>query len=309
MYTTLSELQEHSRWLSRYAHNVTSQQGEDGIVEKALSVLPDRDRWCVEFGAWDGKVDSNTYALVNSHGYRGVFIEPDPVRFRGLQQTHGGSGRHILLNAAVGFQKSDNLDALLSKSDIPKDFDLLSIDIDGNDYHVWDEVKDYRPKLVLIEYNWTSHNSVLFVQEKSAQVSRGSSPASLVELARTKGYELIAVTAPNLLFVASEYYKAYDIPDNSLAVMRDESLVPKIFVGYDGHIFLVQGSAFGSIQVPWHGLSLTESKVQVLPGWLQKNAGRYSLVNKVVFGVLHPQRALRRFKMFVQRHQSPAPSQ
>src|SRR4051794_29873501 len=113
MPNTLRELQEQSRWLSRYAYNVTSQQGEDGIIEKALSLLPERTHWCVEFGAWDGKRDSNTYALMTSHGYRGVFIEPDPARFRELQVTHGESGRNVLLNSFVGFDCSDSLDALL----------------------------------------------------------------------------------------------------------------------------------------------------------------------------------------------------
>jgi hypothetical protein len=71
----LNELQEQTRWLSRYASNVTSTTGEDGIIAKVLSLLPQRTSWCVEFGAWDGKLYSNTYDLVRSHDYRGVFIE------------------------------------------------------------------------------------------------------------------------------------------------------------------------------------------------------------------------------------------
>jgi hypothetical protein len=59
----LKQLQEQSRWLSRHASNVTSQCGEDGIIAKALSLIPERTFWCVEFGAWDGKLYSNTYDL------------------------------------------------------------------------------------------------------------------------------------------------------------------------------------------------------------------------------------------------------
>src|SRR5258708_13832303 len=168
----LKQLQEQGRWLSRYASNVTSQSGEDGIIAKALSLLPDRTSWCVEFGGWDGRLYSNTYDLVASRNYRGVFIESDPVRFRDLQLTHGASGRNVLLNAFVGFSKSDGLDVLLSRCDIPREFDLLSIDIDGNDYYVWEAVDEYRPKLVVIEFNPTLSNSVLFVQKKEPRITQ-----------------------------------------------------------------------------------------------------------------------------------------
>jgi hypothetical protein len=137
----LSKLKEQSQWLSRHAFNVTSQHGEDGIIARALSLLPEHTFWCVEFGAWDGKELSNTYDLIKSHNYRGVFIEADPIKFRDLEVTHGLSGKNVLLNAFVGFEKSDSLDVLLSRCDIPAKFDLLSIDIDGNDYHVWKQSK------------------------------------------------------------------------------------------------------------------------------------------------------------------------
>jgi hypothetical protein len=279
----LKELQEQSRWLTKYASNVTSQCGEDGIIAKALTLLPDRDRWCVEFGAWDGKFASNTYDLVISQDFRGVFIEADPKRFLELERTHGASGRNVLLNHMVGFTKSDSLDVLLSRCDIPTHFDLLSIDIDGNDYYVWEAVGKYRPKLVVIEFNPTIGNSILFVQKKDTGVSQGASPASLAELGRQKGYELIAATYLNLLFVDAKYYPAFEIPDNSLMLMRDDSTTPKIFVGYDGHIFISHGKHKTSISLPWHGLQLKESDIQVLPDHLQKYPDGYSKAEKRSF--------------------------
>ena len=77
-------------------------------------------------------------------GIRGVLIEADPVRFTDLERTHGASGRNVLLNAFVGFSSSDSLDMLLARCEIPQQFDLLSIDIDGNDYYVWDLARQYR---------------------------------------------------------------------------------------------------------------------------------------------------------------------
>jgi hypothetical protein len=296
----LRELQEQSRWLSRYAFNVTSQRGEDGIIAKALSLLPERSLWCVEFGAWDGKLYSNTYDLISSHNYRGVFIEADPVRFRDLELTHGASGKNVLLNAFVGFSKVDCLDVLLSRCEIPKKFDLLSIDIDGNDYYVWEALEEYRPNLVMIEFNPTFSNSVLFVQKKDHETRQGSSPASLVELAQRKGYELIAATFLNLLFVSAEHYGAFGVADNSLALMRDDSDIPHIFVGYDGHVFLSQGNLLGSITLPWHKLRLKESDIQVLPERLQKYPDQYTRTQKFLyylkFGLQNPRRVLRRLQ-------------
>jgi hypothetical protein len=279
----LKQLQGQSRWLSRHAFNVTSQCGEDGIIAKALSLLPARTSWCVEFGAWDGKLYSNTYNLIQSQNYRGVFIEADPIRFRNLEATHGPSGRNVLINAFVGFSKSDGLDTLLEGSGIPKNFDLLSVDIDGNDYYVWEAVDNYRPSLVIIEFNPTLANSVLFVQKKDPGITQGSSPASLVSLAHLKGYELIAVTSWNLLFAASEHYGAFAISDNSLPVMRDDSNVPQIFIGYDGHVFVSQANELGSITLPWHGIKLKESDVQVLPKALQKYPDQYNRIERLRF--------------------------
>jgi hypothetical protein len=290
----LKDLQEQSRWLSRHASNVTSECGEDGIIAKALDLLSERTSWCVEFGAWDGKSASNTCDLILSQNYRAVLIESDLGRFRDLERRHGPAGRHVLINSSVGFSKADSLDTLLSRCEIPKNFDLLSIDIDGNDYYAWEAVDAYRPKLVVIEFNPTISNSTLFVQEKKGGRRQGASPASLVELGRRKGYELIATTYLNLLFVASEHYAAFGIADNSLALMRDDSGVPRIFVGYDGHVFLSHGERSGFISLPWHGLRLKEPDVQVLPERLQKYPDEYSPAEKRAFrwkfGLKHPWR-------------------
>lgn len=48
-------------WLNHHAKTVTSQSGEDGIIEKILEVIKDNDNWCVEFGSWDVKACSNTF--------------------------------------------------------------------------------------------------------------------------------------------------------------------------------------------------------------------------------------------------------
>jgi hypothetical protein len=70
-----------------HARNVHSQEGEDGIIEHLLSLLPERDHWCVEFGAWDGVYLSNTFHLIESKGYHAVLIEGSSERYETLRKN------------------------------------------------------------------------------------------------------------------------------------------------------------------------------------------------------------------------------
>src|SRR5579872_1690072 len=100
---------------------------------------------------------------------------------------------------------------MLVGTPIPRDFDLLSIDIDGNDYHAWAAVKTYRPKAVVIEFNPTIPNEVDFVQEPVTHLNHGASLAALVRLAREKGYELVSTTLNNAFFVEQKYFSRFNI--------------------------------------------------------------------------------------------------
>jgi hypothetical protein len=279
--STLASLKRASRWLGKFASSVTSQNGEDGIVAKALSLLPDLNHWCVEFGAWDGRHFSNTYDLVDRHGYSVVLIEGNAVKYRQLCSNYAHRDRSIVLNAYVGWTPEDGLDHLLRPHPIPRNPDFLSVDIDGNAYHVWDAMKEFKPKLVLIEYNWTMPNAVQFVQPADASCHQGSSPAALVTLAKTKGYELISATKLNLLFVDRDYYSKFGIRDNSLDVILDEEPT-HLFFGYDGTVFLSGGR-----RLPWHhGFQLSDRKLQALPRMVRKFPSTYSLIEKCVFAIL-----------------------
>jgi hypothetical protein len=279
---TLDAVKKRSRWLNEYAKNVYSQSGEDGIVTKALSILPKTTGWCVEFGAWDGQHLSNTFNLVANHNYHAILIEADPKRFSELRSSYPHSDRAIFINALVGFDPDTNLDCLLRAQPVPKDFDLLSIDIDGNDYSVWEAIEAYRPRLVLIEYNPTIANAVHFVQARDYATSQGASAAALISLGKRKGYELIAVTGLNLLFTTREFFDLFNITDNSLAAMRDDSEIPHVFVGFDGHVFL-RHSADAGLHIIWHALFLPESAVQLLPKRLQKYPAQYTDFERTVY--------------------------
>ncbi len=266
-----AEATKQNRWLSAHARDVNSQWGEDGILEKVLETIGERDRWCVEFGAADGKAMSNTAALIDAQGYSAVLIEASPRKYRDLVARRGGDPRVVTVRTFVGYEGEDRLDALLARvaPALPREFDLLSIDIDGNDYHVWEAVLRYQPKVVIIEHNPSMPNAIEFVQPRDPRCCQGSSLRSIVGLAGRKGYELVAVTETNGIFVDRRYFSRFGIRDNSLATLRpDEKFVTYLLSGYDGTVF-VRGHG----EVVWHEVRYLERRLQQVPRFLRRFPG------------------------------------
>ena len=89
-----------------------------------------------------------------------------------------------------GHSSPTSLPALLAAHGAPLEFDFLSIDIDGADYHVWADLAPtlYRPKVLCIEFNPTCSNTTVFVQAADARTHQGSSLLALVELGQSMGY-------------------------------------------------------------------------------------------------------------------------
>lgn len=272
-----------STWLLEHKRDVYSQTGEDGVIEKIFEIIPDTDKWCVEFGAWDGMYLTNTRHLIESNGYSAVLIEADKSKFSALQHNYSNRNNVIAINKFVGFTKQDGLDQILSKTPIPHDFDFLSIDIDGNDYHVWQAIATYKPKVVVVEFNPTIPTALRFVQPADPSINQGASLLSLVELGKDKGYELVSVLRFNAIFVRAEYYPLFGIESNSAESLRtDLEAVTYLFSGYDGRIFLR-----GCCHLPWHGVALKESRMQRLPGFLRQYPGNYTRWRKRMFHIFH----------------------
>jgi hypothetical protein len=123
--------------LKAYERNDTSQYREDGVIERALAVIGDRNGWCVEFGASDGVYLSNTHRFINREGFSAVLIEASDTAVA-LQKRYEGRSDIFLFRRFVEFEGPNRLDAILASTPISLEFDVLSTDIDGNDYHIWD---------------------------------------------------------------------------------------------------------------------------------------------------------------------------
>lgn len=255
-----TRVKKDSTRLSQFASNVTSQSGEDGIIAQIFSIMGTRNQYCVEFGAWDGKFASNTWALINQHGWGGLLIEGSPEKFADLRQTYLGNERVHLVDRYVDFGVN-SLDAILREAHAPPDLDMISIDIDGADYYVWESMQEFRPRLVVIEYNPSIPNDVIFIQDKDLSVNHGNSLAALYELARTKHYELVATTAGNALFVVADEFPKFGITDNDPDAMRaPDAHESRFFQLYDGTLVLI-----GCQHLIWHDKPITHEHLQVLP--------------------------------------------
>ncbi|MDP9091554.1 MAG: FkbM family methyltransferase [Actinomycetota bacterium] len=287
-------------WPLEHARDVYSQMGEDGIAEALLAQFPNRNNWVVEFGAWDGVHLSNSRYLVAHRDFSAVLIEGSDRRFTDLEALYRNRADVHTIHAYVRTCDPNTLDDILSRTPTPKDFDYLSIDIDGNDYHVWASLLAYRPKLVCIEFNPTVASDIEFIQPDDFSIKHGASIKAMVNLGRQKGYELAAMTTGNAFFVSEEMFPYVEIADNSINVLRaDTSYVTHVFSGYDGTMFIV-----GSTELPFHQIPMRLANHQELPRLLRKFPLDYGPGRKVTFwayyAARHPanlsRKALRRFR-------------
>ena len=278
-------------WLLDHKSDQTSQFGEDGILQKILEVLPETDKWAVEFGAWDGIHCSNTRNLILEKRYNAVFIEPVLERFKQLEKNYADFPEQTIefINGFVGFTQTDGLDTLLTSTPIPKNFDLLSVDIDGNDYYVWKAVEAYRPKIVVIEYNPTIPECVDFVQPADPSTMQGAGLLTLTNLGKEKGYELICVTTGNAIFIDRQYFPLFEIEDNSPAALRqDRRNLTYLFCGYDGKVYARNGFGDG-FELPWHKHMVEEIELEYLPRILREPSYNYGPWKKFLYSfyILH----------------------
>lgn len=202
----------NSLWLRKCMDNVTSQNGEDGVIEAIFDKIGTMNKFCCEFGADDGITYSNTWRLIRD-GWNAVLIEPNEERFKLLDVFAAHQrGRVMALNCSVevdGYNGQNSLDNILKYSHAPRNLDLLSIDVDGLDLAIWRSLKHFHPRVVIIEVN-----SFIPPGKIRDATWLGACIQSVVKMGKSKGYEL-ALHLGNCIFVCREDAPALGIdPDN-----------------------------------------------------------------------------------------------
>lgn len=271
--------------LETFKKNSFSQFGEDGIIREILKRISSQstlDYWCCEFGAWDGLHLSNTARLIKEDDYSAVLVEGDKARIRDLESNFPESNI-VKICSFVTTTGKTSLSNILAKSEIPVDFDFLSIDIDGMDYWILKSLVDFRPKLICIEFNPTIPNELVFIQANNPNVKHGSSAKAIESLGREMGYGVVAATDCNLFLVRSDFLDAVSPSLPTLASLIPAGNDPQyLFSGYDGSVL----SNKSSVRLLWHG-SFPLSTIEILPDFLRKYSGDYNYLQRFLFRVFH----------------------
>ncbi|WP_170921217.1 hypothetical protein [Enhydrobacter aerosaccus] len=246
--------------LLEHQRNVTSECGEDGILQHVFQRLGISAGYCVEVGAHDGRKSSNSWSLINEHKWRGVLIEKDPAAFTALAELYAGNAAVRTVQAEVTTAPDCCLDRLLTEAGAPRDFALLSIDIEGNDYHLWRSLTAFQPKVVVIDFNPTVSNDVVFAQQDDADVNHGASLLALIRLGLAKGYELAAATAWNAIFIRRDLLAKVGVERNAISDMYYPVFETRIFQSIDGYL-----STVGCDRLIRHDYIFDPERLQPLP--------------------------------------------
>jgi len=192
---------------------VFSQWGEDGIIQYLLhDVSIDRPIF-VEFGV-ENYTESNTRFLLTNNQWAGLVIDgsAENIDYIRRDQIYWASN----LKAVHSFITKENINELLSKNGVIGDIGLLSVDIDGNDYWVWQAINTISPRIVICEYNShfgptaevTTPYDAAFVRDSAhfSKIYYGASISALTSLASAKGYSLVASNSAgnNIFFVRND---------------------------------------------------------------------------------------------------------
>lgn len=209
--------------LNRGEARVYSQGGEDGIIAGLFSRIGTTNRTFVEFGVGDGS-ECNTANLAITFGWHGLLMEADAElaeRARGFYATRPTAPEVNVVTARV---TPDTIDHLLRSNGVEGTIDLLSLDIDGNDYWVWQAITAIEPRVVVIEYNATfgCERSVTVpyragfdrYREHASGFYHGASLVALTKLGHEKGYSLAGCDSrgANAFFVKGEEARGKVVP-------------------------------------------------------------------------------------------------
>lgn len=199
------------RCLVRSGYRCTSQNDEDGIIDEIFRRIGTTNRQFVEFGVETG-VENNTLQLLLA-GWAGLWIEASPAAVETIRRTFAGPLGEGRLRVLEAFVTAEGIEELFRRGEVPAEPDLLSIDIDGNDYWIWKAITRHRPRVVVVEYNASLGRSSQVVQPYApdavwdhASMAFGASLGAFEALAREKGYALVGcnLLGLNAFFVRSD---------------------------------------------------------------------------------------------------------
>lgn len=214
----LSELNRNksSKNIQDYEFKVFSQNGEDGIIQFLIQNTEIKNKIFVEFGVETYK-EANTKFLLLNNGWSGLIIDGD----KDAMEKIASSDLHWKydLKSIGNFITKDNINEIIKSAGIEGEIGLLSVDIDGNDYWVFENIDCINPQILIMEYNSmfgdTHKISVPYdenfvrSQKHYSNLYYGASIAALCDIANKKGYDLVGSNSfgNNLFFIRHDCNK------------------------------------------------------------------------------------------------------
>ena len=150
----------------------------------------------------------------------------------------------VCINAWVVNEGSSTLDSILNSNQLISDVDFLSIDIDGDDYFVFDSINTLKPRVISCEYNPTIPPWIDLIPPKG-NTFFGCSTISLVKLAKQKGYKLVSMTDTNCFFIVREEFEKIQDYDTVFEHLYTTKYLRYLISGYDGKYILSQEPVYG----------------------------------------------------------------
>jgi hypothetical protein len=196
-----------TRKLNHFESQVYSQNGEDGILAEIFRRIGCKDHFFVEVGVGNGLENNTVFLLMR--GWRGCWIEGSESCGKEIRVQFADALRAGRLKFSSKFISAENIHSSFQDLGIPTEFDLLSLDIDRNTYHIWKALKAFQPRVIVVEYNATFPPDVEWTVEYDA--SRvwnqtcyfGASLKAFEQLGNELGYVLVGcdLSGTNAFFV------------------------------------------------------------------------------------------------------------
>ena len=197
-----------------YEFKVTSQTGEDGIIQYLINKIPIKNKVFVEF-AVENYTEANTRFLLQNDNWSGLIIDGSKVHMDSVKNSTLGWKYDV--KTAPSFITKDNINDIIKGAGIEGEIGILSVDIDGNDYWVLDAIECVNPQILIVEYNSLFGSKAKITvpydenfvrtEKHHSNLYYGASIAALTELANKKGYSLVGSNkfGNNLFFVRQDY--------------------------------------------------------------------------------------------------------
>jgi hypothetical protein len=225
-------LDNQNKKLTDYEFKIFSQWGEDGIIQYLVHNIEIKNKVFIEFGV-ENYEEANTKFLLMRDNWRGLIIDSSQKNIDSIKESEL-SWRYDL-KVKTGFITAENIDDLIKQENIEGEVGLLSIDIDGNDYWVWEKIEVVQPVIVIVEYNSVFGKDSVVTVPYDKEFERhkkhysglywGASLGAFVYLAEKKGYAFVGSNSAgnNAFFVRK------DRLGNIKAVTAEEGYVESKF--------------------------------------------------------------------------------